>query len=202
MDNECVMQVYSTGDAMKPPFAGSPIGSGQVCDVQLEIFARGLQLHRAVASEPELLEQFARGVIVQRGNGDNPAESQDAASVRHDGGGGLECIPVAPEAREKRKTEVHVVQRFARDDATNTDGLARTLQFDQVQSEAQALIHRHRSIDDVAFRGLKRSHTLVPDVLQPRRIVEKFEDEGRIPGLKAANTQPLGFYDIQWRAVE
>jgi hypothetical protein len=82
--------------------------------------------------------------------------------------------------RQECESEVDVLEPVSFDEAADPDRLPCRLQFDKVVSKAVPRVADERHALDVAAGVVEGAHVTIADVLQKQRVVEQFDDEGRV----------------------
>jgi len=128
-------------------------------------------------AQAEFFEEGDGGVIVGLGDGNDALEAQSRPAVVHDGGGGFARIALRPIFSKEREADVHVVERFAFQQAADADGRTGIFQLDQVQAKAEFAVAGDGTFGDVAPRVGEGARTAIADIFKEGRLVQKFEDE-------------------------
>ena len=114
----------------------------------------------------------------------------------HHGDGRLVRVALPDEARQEREADVDILQHVPLEQPADSNRRTVGLQGRQVQSEAEPLVTRQRSLLQIRSGILRRPDAAVPDEADERRVVQKLDDKLRIIQREPADDQAFGFNGI------
>ena len=102
-------------------------------------------------------------MIVRRRYRHDAIETEDSSPMFQDGSRRLACISLPPKIRQKRKPDIHIFQGISFYQAANPNRNTALLQFRQVQTKTQPVIHFNQHVRDIAPRGFDGSDAFIAD---------------------------------------
>lgn len=91
----------------------------------------------------------------------------------HDSRSSLEGVAPAPELRHEAEANIRMRQTISLNQSTHAHRPSLFPGFDQIHSEAKNSVDSNKICPNIRIRILRRSDSLVADILQPRRLVQK-----------------------------
>jgi hypothetical protein len=128
-------------------------------------------------AQAEFFEQGDGGLIGGLGDGDDARQAQLGPAIVHYGGGGFVRVALRPIFSEEREADVHVVERFAFEQAADADGRGGIFQLDQVEAESDPAVAGDGAFGDVAPRVGEGACAAIADIFEEGGFVEQFEDD-------------------------
>jgi hypothetical protein len=144
-------------------------------------------------AQAEFFEQGDGGLVGGLGDGDDALEAQLGPAVVHHGGGGFARVALRPVFLEEGEADVHVVERFAFEQAADADGRGGIFQLDQVEAKAEFAVAGDGAFGDVAARVGEGARAAIADIVEEGGLVQKFQDERGVARGEAPQQQPFCF---------